>query len=70
MNLWAIAYTLDNKRRPRKDPNILVDTIRSTRGDAWDAWYGPGGGGAARYALDQMRERWGAKAIKIRVEVR
>jgi len=64
MTLWAIAYTLDNRGRPRKTPCIFSDTVSFTRREAWERWslvhtiYGK-----------TLRRKWGAKAIKVRLEL-
>ena len=62
MTLWAIAYTLDNRGRPRKTPYIFSGTVSDTRRAAWERWGG-------REAFPQQQKKWGAKAIKVRLEL-
>ena len=62
MTLWAIAYTLDNRGRPRKTPYVFSWTVSDRRRGAWVKWGG-------REAFPQQQKKWGAKAIKVRFEV-
>lgn len=64
---WAIAYTRRNGK-PRSEPYVFLDTIRSRRKDAWVAFRegGPAYSGALK---GEIYRRHGPKAIKVRVEV-
>jgi hypothetical protein len=64
--LWAIAYTLNAKGLPRREPYIFAHTVSKTRRQAWEAW-GPPGDDPGLYR--RLRRLWGAKAIKVRIEV-
>jgi len=65
MTLWAIAYTIDSKGRPRKEPYIFADTISTTRRRAWDQFRG----GQPDRLVVWERRKWGAKAFKVKVEL-
>ncbi len=65
MTLWAIVYTLNGKGKPRSEPYIFTDTVSMTRMDAWKRW----SEGWQPESVRRMRRRWGAKAIKVKVEV-
>ena len=64
MTLWAIAYTLDDRGRPRKMPYILSDTISFTRRSAWERW-----SLGDMTANKTLRRKWGVKAIKVRLDL-
>ena len=65
MTLWAIAYTLDDRGRPRKTPYIFSDTVSFTRRSAWERWRSLGD----TTAYETLRRKWGAKAIKVRLDL-
>lgn len=65
VTLWAIAYTLHDSGRPRKAPYIFNDTVAHTRRAAWETW----SKGWTAEQVAEMKAKYGAKAIKVRVEV-